>query len=344
MQSPPINHAEVTEDAPPASGSPVRLPELGPDNGAEIAAVTQADWLPGVNCAVPSNGGHSAGSNELELDLAFLDQVSTFSNVPLPSPNSEYSVSTDEADSEESGWDGLLADDVAPLALDDMRCQVNQASRAKPKPDKGAWWPLRAKEYLISSLIIGHTRTIISRQMFNHVRLMFRLCRVLLPDWTTIRRGKAQLRKIIAMDVVGCRSVLSTPLHYLSLKKTLAMELGNPWVAPHVKFYPEFTAFKGVSRLSQSSKWLTELNSDNRAQMIRHDHRDYYIYELAQLISDRIVVPIFFYESGGEMYAKCVSPDIEVDREVGRIKFKIAKDLPFNSPELGSNQRQRILR
>ncbi|KAA1076465.1 hypothetical protein PGT21_007921 [Puccinia graminis f. sp. tritici] len=332
-----VNSGVVVEAEP--SSSPASSRTTDPSVTENVQNIQQSDieaWVPGGNYPPPSNADSTNECDQLNLDLSFIDQDEYFSHIPLGSPRSEFSSSTISEESDTGGWDGLLADDICPDVLPTEPVDQVKRRKAKSRVERGPWWPFRAKEYLISSLVIGHIRTIISRPMFNHVRMMFGLCLVCLPDWTTIRRGKYQLQKMLGVEVVASRSVLNTPLHYLSLKQSLAMEIANPWVAPHLQFYPEATEFKGVTRLSQSAKWLMELQPENRAQMVRQDQKDYYIYELVQLMSDRIVVPVYFYEEGGEMYAKCITPEIIVDAELGQLKFRIAKDLPFLSPALES--------
>ncbi|EFP89843.2 uncharacterized protein PGTG_15799 [Puccinia graminis f. sp. tritici CRL 75-36-700-3] len=270
-------------------------------------------------------------TNELHADLQFIDQDECFNDPEIPQSRAS---SESRGSSESGGWDGLIPEDFPPMG-DPTAPEAETARQACPRrvPNQD-WWPFRAKEYLVSCLLIGHTRTIISREMYQHVRSMFELCGTLLPDWTTVRRGKGKLRKMIGMDVIGRRSVLNRPVHYLSLQKTLALEISNPVVEPHLKYYPEISAGQAVSRLSQSRKWLKELGPNTRAPMVRHGCRDFYLHELVQLKSSLIVVPEFFCELDGEMYALCQTPEIEICNETGQLLFKITKNPPFDSPKL----------
>ncbi|KAA1088987.1 hypothetical protein PGT21_003057 [Puccinia graminis f. sp. tritici] len=139
---------------------------------------------------------------------------------------------------------------------------------------------------------------------------------------------------MLGLQVLSSQSVLNTPVHSLSLKQILALEISNPVVQPHIQYYPEMTDGQNVSQLNQSAKWLKELGPDTRAQMVRQGSHDYYLHELVQLHSTLIVVPTFFFEMGGEMYARCVTPIVNVDYTTGKLQFIVPKALPFTSSEL----------
>jgi hypothetical protein len=70
--------------------------------------------------------------------------------------------------------------------------------------------------------------------------------------------------------------------------------------------------------------------------MVRNAGRDFYLHELVELKSGLIVIPAFFFESNGCMYARCHTPEIETSFETGELIFMIPKDAPFDSPHLTS--------
>ncbi|OAV99967.1 hypothetical protein PTTG_25122 [Puccinia triticina 1-1 BBBD Race 1] len=240
------------------------------------------------------NGAESvstSASDHLHKDLAFIDEDSAFggyvsdkdSNYSLPSSHSGESV----------GWDGLI-----PGNHPEIPCELPVANNLQGQDNAGNsqshtqswdWWPFKSKEYMIGSMIIGHTRTIISRLLYNHIRMMFNLAGTELPYWP-----------------------------------------------PICLWHTEFTNGCHIFKLSQSAKWLKELGPDTRAQMARHMGHDYYLHELVQLQSDLIVVPQFFYEFEGELYACCVTPTIDINEERGGLKFIIPKDLSFTAPQIKS--------
>ncbi|OAV95884.1 hypothetical protein PTTG_26547 [Puccinia triticina 1-1 BBBD Race 1] len=280
--------------------------------------------------------------NNLQRDLAFVDENSAFGD-SLSDTDSHYSMdSSGSNSSEELGWDGLFDADHPevpgkPLPGADANDQ-GQGNAGTPRLRRNwDWWPFKNKQYLVGTMVIGHTRTIISRVMYNHVRMMFDISAVELPDWTTVRRVKSNLRKMVGLEVLGHRSVVGTPVHTLSLKKLIALKLANPIVEPHIQYYPEQANGRQIYKLSQSEKWLKELGPDTRAQMVRQDGRDYYLHELVQMQSNLLVIPKFFYEYKGRMYARCVTPTIDVDEVGGGLKFIIPKNLPFSSSQLNSH-------
>ncbi|KAA1127903.1 hypothetical protein PGTUg99_008160 [Puccinia graminis f. sp. tritici] len=297
------------------------------ESAAESLALgpTEMRWTSARDEAPEAGPQEEVAPEELRADLQFIDEDEWFENrrAPMSMASLESTASSDSG-----GWDGMNSEDI-PLHTGETfegtwPCGTNNLG----------WWPFRAKEYLISSLVIGHTRTIISQVMYQHVRLMFSLCGTCLPDWTTVRRGKTKLRKLLNFNVIGCRSVLNRPVHYLSLKNTLALEIANPMVEPHLKYYPELAEGRTVSRLSQSRKWLKDLGPNTRAQMVRHQGSDYYLHELVKLKSSLIVVPAYFCEIDGVMHALCQTPDIQICSHTGQLKFLITKNPPFDSPQL----------
>ncbi|OAV90780.1 hypothetical protein PTTG_28197 [Puccinia triticina 1-1 BBBD Race 1] len=98
-------------------------------------------------------------------------------------------------------------------------------------------------------------------------------------------------------------SVFKNQCYSLSVKKDLA----NPYVTPHLDFYPVDSGGKSIYKLSQSYKWREALARENRAPMVAINKKHYYIYEPCQLQSGVMVVPVYFYQKeDGKLYAKCL--------------------------------------
>jgi hypothetical protein len=106
-------------------------------------------------------------------------------------------------------------------------------------------------QHVIGALVIGYTQSIMSRSMYNHMRTLFGLVGVKLPDWTTIRREKLKVRRLLGLNVVPSTSILGTPTYALSVISILSQEIANPLVSLVLDFYPEDAHGKNICRLSQ---------------------------------------------------------------------------------------------
>ncbi|PLW13515.1 hypothetical protein PCANC_18204 [Puccinia coronata f. sp. avenae] len=67
-----------------------------------------------------------------------------------------------------------------------------------------------------------------------------------------------------------------------------------PYVNPHLVFYPEDTHGVNVSSSFQASKWLKDLSPEICPPMAVNNKKHFLIFEPAQLLTGKIVVPIFF--------------------------------------------------
>ncbi|KAH9812256.1 hypothetical protein DFH28DRAFT_825162, partial [Melampsora americana] len=93
-------------------------------------------------------------------------------------------------------------------------------------------------------------------------------------------------------------------------------ELANSYIADSLEFIPKLPdSTSKVHCLAQSRKWREELDEDLRVQMIEQDHIHFYFYKPAQLQDKRIVVPFYFYKSGHDVFAKCVSATQKLVKE-----------------------------
>jgi hypothetical protein len=131
--------------------------------------------------------------------------------------------------------------------------------------------------------------------MYKHMRTLFLLVDVRLPDWTTIRWEKLKIRQLLGLDVICSQSILNTPTYLLSILSILAQEIANSLVSSVLEFYPEDAQGKNINRLSQSRKWLAANDPLSCAPMVRTPSGDFYLYEPIQLDNNKIVVPLFFF-------------------------------------------------
>ncbi|OAV95271.1 hypothetical protein PTTG_09104 [Puccinia triticina 1-1 BBBD Race 1] len=317
---------------PPAS----QLPEA-PEPAPLVPSTWQPfDGLPDELCEDES----VVGDDDLIMssDASSSKSESTSSDAPL----SEYN-SDNEADDEE--WDLPEAEPTEPTgetpqngesSQDPLDNEDGAGTRKHRRNEPNIWWPFKSQEYLVASLLIGYTHTLISRSLYNHIKMLFKLFDIVLPDWSTIRNVKKGLRDLLRMDIKGSISILKNPTYGLSLPNILAQEVANPIVSPSIDYYPQEAHGQDVYKLSQSRKWLEELEPMVRAPMCRVGEQDWYLFEPVQTKSDKIVIPLFFYSEGGEMYAKCVAPNYHFNSNGVHLRLTFPAGLPFRSNMLES--------
>jgi hypothetical protein len=111
-------------------------------------------------------------------------------------------------------------------------------------------------------------------------------------------------------------------------------ELANPYVISHLDFYPEDAHGLGIYKFSQSMKWLKDLPAELRVQMVEVAKKHYYIFEPAMLKSGQMVIPMFFYKDGSEMYAKCAIPRVTHQDSPPQVHIQAVLDSAFDLPSL----------
>ncbi|KAH9821274.1 hypothetical protein DFH28DRAFT_923682 [Melampsora americana] len=81
-------------------------------------------------------------------------------------------------------------------------------------------------------------------------------------------------------------------------------ELANPYVMDHLEFIPTLPNSNcKINCLVQSKKWREGLDRNLRVQMVSSPNGHFFLYEPAQLYSQKIVIPIFFYKMDNEVLA-----------------------------------------
>ncbi|KAH9812707.1 hypothetical protein DFH28DRAFT_1061525, partial [Melampsora americana] len=177
--------------------------------------------------------------------------------------------------------------------------------------DDSSWAPFSNLEQLVGLLVLGTTRTTLSLLEYERIRLFVGFLGVRLPGYKSLKKTRQNLKNKYNFSVSETLSPLEKPCFGLKVKDILRQaskfELANPYVRDHLQFLPELPASgTKINRFSQSKKWRERLDPTLRVQMVHQDDRHFYIYEPVQLQSKKIVIPLFFYQSGADTYAKCV--------------------------------------
>ncbi|KAI9619107.1 hypothetical protein KEM48_006386 [Puccinia striiformis f. sp. tritici PST-130] len=149
-----------------------------------------------------------------------------------------------------------------------------------------------------------------SRNLYNHLRVILTLRHVNLPHWDTLRRMRSRMRSMLKMDPSENQSVLLNKTFALNLQSIVGNELANPTVVRHLEFYPHDPHGKDVFALYQSKKWREELGPNSRVQMVPSEGKHFYTYEPVGLKDPQapIVGPIFFYKYQNTLFSKCIKP------------------------------------
>ncbi|KAH9451464.1 hypothetical protein Pst134EA_025418 [Puccinia striiformis f. sp. tritici] len=199
--------------------------------------------------------------------------------------------------------------------------------------DRG-WFPFTGTIQMVAILMTGYMHNIMSRTQYDKVRTLLELLGTKLHHWTSVWRAKAKLRAMLNMEPNRRDSVFNNKCYSISMKKSIALDMANPYVNPYLDYYPVDSGGINVYKLSQSRKWRECLPREYRAQMVAVKNKHYYIYEPCQLESGSLVIPIFFYEHLGKIHAKCVKPHTHGAPNDADFKIIIPQHLPYNSSKL----------
>lgn len=105
-------------------------------------------------------------------------------------------------------------------------------------------------------------------------------------------------------------------------------------MAEHLDFIPEAKVSGGVDRFSQCKKWREELDCDLRVQMFDSGSTHFYIYEPVQLVSQKVVVPIYLYQLNKVNMSKCLPLSVTMSDVSSKYCLKVAEEPAFDSPTL----------
>ncbi|KAH9808345.1 hypothetical protein DFH28DRAFT_910246 [Melampsora americana] len=192
---------------------------------------------------------------------------------------------------------------------------------------------------MVGFLVLGSTRTTMSKLQYKRVRSFISLLGVNFPAYKTLQSVCRRLKARFDFDISKSLSPLEKPCFGLKIKDilkqaslpcadlTLLQELANPYVTEHLDFMPSLPN-KGtrISCLAQSKKWREGLDADLRVQMVKQDNGHFYLQEPVQLSAQRIVIPSYFYRSGNEVLAKCVYAHLKWENPNLRIEFQHISD------------------
>ncbi|KAH9813910.1 hypothetical protein DFH28DRAFT_1169954, partial [Melampsora americana] len=197
------------------------------------------------------------------------------------------------------------------------------------------WYPFK-KEQFIALLLLGLGRNLLSQRQYERMGRLNRTFNVTLPSYKTLGRLQSGMCTRLGLHVAEWQSALSNTCYGLSIREIVAQELANPVVSEHLVFVPEYDPKTPTDRFSQSKKWREGFSRTHRVQMVtskRAGH--FYLYEPVRGHSNDWIVPVYFFQTSGIYYAKCVKASmISQGTNTSNIKFIAESDQPFDSPLL----------
>jgi hypothetical protein len=113
------------------------------------------------------------------------------------------------------------------------------------------------------------------------------------------------------------------------IRETLAADMANPLVAPHLHFYPEETSGP-LSETFQAERWM-EYTPSQLTPMHSRGHQRWWIEELAQLRDGRYIIPHTWISRNGEL-----TTDVSFATRTEDGRWRLQKDIEetINATEL----------
>ncbi|KAH9815821.1 hypothetical protein DFH28DRAFT_927727 [Melampsora americana] len=192
------------------------------------------------------------------------------------------------------------------------------------------WYPF-TKE-VVGLLSLGSGRHLASESEYEHNRMLFGIFNITLPAYRTLGRLQKRMCARLGFNVNVWESALRNPCYGLSIKEIVAQELANPTVTKHLTFIPEYEPNQPTNRLSQSKKWREGFSRNQRLQMVPSTKGHLFLYKPICQASGGWIVPVFFFQQSGKIYAKCLKASIVSQGDnSSNIKIIVNKDQNFDS-------------
>ncbi|KAG0138966.1 hypothetical protein CROQUDRAFT_55427, partial [Cronartium quercuum f. sp. fusiforme G11] len=181
---------------------------------------------------------------------------------------------------------------------------------------------------VIGMFLIGTMTNQISRSLYEKIRSLMGLCDLGVPEWSILCTQCVNLKKRLQMIFIFACSFI---FDQANKENGFPQELANPYVCEHLVTNPELSTYSPINHISQSKRWRETFEPGLRVPMVDTDEGHFYIYELAHLFSQMIVVPIYFYQTEDDVFAKCVIPTIKFIKETGKFNIQIPLTLDLSA-------------
>ncbi|KAJ7889801.1 hypothetical protein B0H14DRAFT_2561498 [Mycena olivaceomarginata] len=121
------------------------------------------------------------------------------------------------------------------------------------------------------------------------------------PSLKSFRKIQKTLQLSCGNKPKKSTSHLGNIFYMNDIRDTLAADMANPLVAPHLHFYPEETTGP-ISETFQAERWM-EYTPSQLTPMYSRGNKRFWIEEIAQLLDGRFVIPHTWIVRNGELTA-----------------------------------------
>ncbi|KAF7334363.1 hypothetical protein MSAN_02375700 [Mycena sanguinolenta] len=182
--------------------------------------------------------------------------------------------------------DGFVGDDLPKEFEDDQddECwdrSLLEQSEYRPYPNKTA---------MLLDIMDNLPRArFSSTQMSMIIHFAKQLGAPDVPSLKALRKMQQTLQSTCGNKPVKITSQFGNVFYMNDIRETLARDMANPLVAPHMHFYPEETDGP-ISETYQAEHWM-EYTPSQLTPMFSKGHKRFWIEELAQLKNGTFVIP-----------------------------------------------------
>ncbi|KAG0151808.1 hypothetical protein CROQUDRAFT_36387 [Cronartium quercuum f. sp. fusiforme G11] len=179
---------------------------------------------------------------------------------------------------------------------------------------------------------MGLPRGLRSCSKYGYVHSRLVIHGVKLPERNVVQVLWICLKYQNGFQVAKGNSPLGIPCFSLKVADVVTQEFSNPYLRDHLVYIPELETMSKINCLSQSQKRCEGLDLGLCVQMVATGDIHFFLNELFQLDTGKIVVPIYFYQTQKKVLAKCGLPTVSLDRERVHINFQVVHG--FHNPEM----------
>ncbi|KAJ7196971.1 hypothetical protein GGX14DRAFT_402885 [Mycena pura] len=140
------------------------------------------------------------------------------------------------------------------------------------------------------------------------------------PSLKGFRKIQQKLQSHCGNKPVKSISHLGNVFYMNDIRETLAADMANPLVAPHLHFYPEETSGP-LSETFQAERWM-EYTPSQLTPMYLRGHKRWWIEELAKLRDGRYIIPHTWISRNGEL-----TTDVSFATRTENGRWRLQKDI-----------------
>nr|GAT45532.1 predicted protein [Mycena chlorophos] len=164
------------------------------------------------------------------------------------------------------------------------------------------WYPYPSKVMFLLNAADNLPRLRISEAQMKLFLYILKECGVAkVPNITSLRRFQKSLRAgSSGVATTECKSVRGNVFHINDIGKIISNDWTNPQVRSHIRVYPEIPPNGVISEMWHAEKWRKTMDRRKLSPMYAaSDQQHYYVDEVAQLKSGKLIVPVRWVTQGG---------------------------------------------